>query len=179
MALSATMRKFAINLADSDRGIYEQLEWRVAQHPSENERFLVARVIARALEHAEGVDFSKDGLSDEDEPALHQKNLRGEWEAWIEVGSPTPDRLHKAAKKAPRVAVYSWRNVPALAEAIRERKVHKMEEIKLVALDEATLDGIAKTLDRQNTWELAISGGTLYLTAGPSTFELIPETIPL
>ena len=47
----------------------------------------------------------EDDISDEDEPAIHQKNLRGEWEAWIEVGSPTPDRLHKAAKKAPRVAV--------------------------------------------------------------------------
>ncbi|CAN5914877.1 YaeQ family protein [soil metagenome] len=179
MALSATMRKFAINLADSDRGVYELLEWRVAQHPSENVRFLAARVLARVLEHAEGVDFSKDGLSDEDEPALHQKNLRGEWQAWIEVGSPTPDRLHKAAKKAPRVVVYAWRNVQALADAIRERKVHKMDELKLVSLDEATLDEIGAKLDRQNTWELAVSGGTIYLTAGDSTFELTPEQIPL
>ncbi|HEY4058563.1 MAG TPA: YaeQ family protein [Kofleriaceae bacterium] len=179
MALSATMRKFAINLADSDRGVYEQLEWRVAQHPSENERFLVARVLARALEHAEGIDFSKDGLSDEDEPALHGKNLRGEWEAWIEVGSPTPDRLHKAAKKAPRVAVYAWRNVPALADAIRERKVYKMEDLKLVELDEATLDAIAQTIDRQNTWELAVTGGTIYLTVGASSFELTPQIISL
>ncbi|MDQ3301441.1 MAG: YaeQ family protein, partial [Myxococcota bacterium] len=43
------MRKFEIALADSDRGVYEQLEWRVAQHPSESERYLVARVLARAL----------------------------------------------------------------------------------------------------------------------------------
>ena len=44
MALTATMRRFEIELADSDRGVYEALDLRVAQHPSESERYLVARV---------------------------------------------------------------------------------------------------------------------------------------
>lgn len=179
MAQTATLRRFAINLADSDRGVYEELDWRVAQHPSENERFLVARVIARCLEHAEGVEFSKGGLSDEDEPAVLQKNLRGEWMAWIDLGSPSPDRLHKASKLAPRVAVYTWKNAAQLAEAIRERKVHRADDLKLVALPQDTLDAIAATVDRQNTWELAVSGGTIYLTAAGSTFELTPEIVPI
>lgn len=179
MAQTATLRRFAISLADSDRGVYEELDWRVAQHPSENERFLVARVIARCLEHAEGVEFSKGGLSDEDEPAVIQKNLRGEWMAWIDLGSPTPDRLHKASKLAPRVAVYTWKNTAQLADAIRERKVHRQDELKFVVLDQVTLDAIAATIDRQNTWELAVSGGTIYLTAGGKTFELTPELVPL
>src|SRR6185312_703169 len=68
MALPATMRKFEISLADSDRQIYEALDLRVAQHPSESERYLVARVVARALEHTDGLDFSKGGVSDDDEP---------------------------------------------------------------------------------------------------------------
>src|SRR5512138_3741435 len=69
MALPATMRKIQLALADSDRGIYEQLELRVAQHPSESDRYLVARVIARALEHGDGLEFSKGGVSDDTEPA--------------------------------------------------------------------------------------------------------------
>src|SRR6187401_2285766 len=107
MALPATMRKFEISLADSDRGVYESLELRVAQHPSESERYLIARVVARALEHAEGLEFSKGGVSDDEEPALVQRALRGDLVAWIEIGSPTPDRQHKASKAAPRVAVYA------------------------------------------------------------------------
>ena len=83
MALPATLRRFEIALADADREVYEQLDWRVAQHPSENERYLVARVIARALEHAEGVDFSRGGVSDDEEPAIVQRDLRGDWLAWI------------------------------------------------------------------------------------------------
>src|SRR5512140_1538568 len=110
MALPATLRKFEIALADSDREIYAELDLRVAQHPSESERYLVARVLARALEHAEGLEFSKGGVSDDTEPALVHRDLRGDLVAWIEIGAPTTERLHKAAKKSPRVVVYTWKD---------------------------------------------------------------------
>src|SRR5512140_1214150 len=118
MALPATLRKFEIALADSDRGVYEQLDWRVAQHPSENERYLVARVLARALEHGDGLEFSKGGVSDDDEPALVQRDLRGDLVAWIEIGTPSADRLHKATKASPRVAVYTWKDPARLVAEI-------------------------------------------------------------
>ena len=169
MALPATMRKFEISLADSDRQIYETLDLRVAQRPSESERYLVARVIARALEHAEGLEFSKGGVSDDDEPALVQRDLLGDLVACIEIGSPSPDRVHKASKAAPRVAIYAWKNPDQLAEAIRERKVHRDPE--LYALPAELLDGVAGTLDRTNRWDLAVTGGTLYLTIGGQLFE--------
>jgi uncharacterized protein YaeQ len=164
MALPATLRKFEIALADSDRGVYEQLDWRVAQHPSESERYLVARVIARALEHADGVEFSRGGVSDDDEPAIIQRDLRGDLQAWIEVGSPSPDRLHKAAKLAPRVAIYAWKNVEQLAAAIAERQVHRADELVLRALPPELLDAVAATLDRINRWDLSVTGGVLYLS---------------
>ena len=171
MALSATIRKFEIALADSDREVYEQLDWRVAQHPSESERYLVARVIARALEHAEGVEFSKLGVSDDDEPAIVQRDLRGDLQAWIEIGSPSPDRLHKAAKQAPRVAIYAWKNVEQLAAAIAERGVHRADELVLRALPAELLDAVAATLDRINRWDLSVTGGQLYLAVGTAQFE--------
>jgi uncharacterized protein YaeQ len=171
MALPATMRRFEIALADADRDIYETLELRVAQHPSESERYLVARVLARALEHAEGLEFSKGGVSDDEEPALVQRDLRGDWLAWIEVGAPSPDRLHKATKLAPRVVVYAWKSPEQLAAAIVERGVHRADAIELFEVDAAFLDGVAATLDRTNAWELAVTGGTTYLTIRGQLFE--------
>ena len=171
MALPATLRRFEIALADADRELYEPLDWRVAQHPSESERYLVARVIARALEHGDGVEFSRGGVSDDDEPAIVQRDLRGDLRAWIEVGSPTPDRLHKATKLAPRVAVYAWKNVEQLAEAIAERGVHRADEIALRALPVELLDGVVATLDRVNRWDLSVTGGVLYLAVGTAQFE--------
>jgi uncharacterized protein YaeQ len=179
MALPATMRKFEIALADSDRQVYESLELRVAQHPSESERYLIARVVARALEHAEGLDFSKGGVSDDEEPALVQRDLRGDLVAWIEIGSPSPDRLHRATKLAPRVVVYAWKSPDDLAAAIVERAVHRADRIELCALDPAFLDAAAATLDRVNRWDLAVSGGTLYLTIGEALHESTVRRVPI
>jgi uncharacterized protein YaeQ len=165
------MRRFELQISDSDRGVYEQLDLRVAQHPSESERYLVARVIARALEHGEGLDFCKGGVSDDTEPALVQKDLRGDWVAWIEIGTPSADRLHKASKLAPRVVVYLWKQIDQLVAAIAERGVHRADELELYALPEPFLDGIAATLDRVNRWELSMVGGTIYLTANGASFE--------
>lgn len=177
MALPATLRRFTINLAHADRELYETLEWRVAQHPSESERYLVARVIARALEHAEGMEFSKGGVSDDEEPAIVHKDLRGDWVAWVEIGSPSPDRLHKASKLAPRVVVYAWKNVDQLVDAIAEFEVHRREELELKQLSAELLDAVAATLDRNNTWDLSVTGGVLYLTIGGTLFEGTVEAV--
>ena len=104
MALTATLYNFTIELADVDRGVYESLTLKVAQHPSETEERLVTRVLAYCLEQAEGIAFSR-GISDPDEPAITVRDLTGTILAWIEVGAPDAARLHKASKAAPRVAV--------------------------------------------------------------------------
>ncbi|HEY0193251.1 MAG TPA: YaeQ family protein [Kofleriaceae bacterium] len=180
MALSSTIRKFEINLADTDREVYESLDWRVAQHPSESERYLIARVLARALEHAEGVEFSKLGVGDDEEPAIIQRDLRGDLQAWIEIGSPSADRLHKASKLAPRVAVYAWKNTDQLAAAIAERGVHRAQDLILRALPAELLDAVAATLDRLNRWDLSITGGVIYLAIGDKQFEgaVSPISLP-
>jgi uncharacterized protein YaeQ len=179
MALPATIRKFEIALADSDREVYEALDWRVAQHPSESERYLIARILARALEHAEGVEFSKLGVSDDEEPPIVHRDLRGDWRAWIDIGAPSPDRLHKASKLAPRVAVYAWKNVDQLAAAIAERGVHRADELVLRVLPVELLDGVAATLDRVNKWDLSVTGGVLYLAVGARQFEATVEHIAI
>ena len=170
MALQATMRRFEINLADVDRAKYETLELRVAQHPSESERYLVTRVLARVFEHAEGVEFAKLGVSDDTEPAIVQRDLRGDLRAWIEIGAPTADRLHKAAKASPRVAVYTWKSAAALREAIADRKVHKGDAIEIVEFNQDFVDGVATTLDRVNRWDISVTGGVIYLTINDQLF---------
>lgn len=178
MALTATMRRCTIALADSDRGHFVDLDLRVAQHPSETNISLVARLIVRALEDDEGLEFSR-GLAADDEPALWQHNLRGELVAWIEVGHPSPERLHKAQKACGRVAVYAWRKVAVLASEIFARKIHRAETLQLWALDETFLARVAETLDRNNKWTLSKSGGALYLDIDGALYESTVETVAL
>jgi uncharacterized protein YaeQ len=178
MALTATLRRYEITLSDSDRNVYESVEWRVAQHPSETDRYLAARVLARCLEHAEGLDFTK-GLDADDEPALWQKNLRGELQAWIEVGSPSMERLHRASKLGARLVVYAYQRPTELAKQIVEAKVHRRQELELRALDPAFLDRVSATLDRNNRWELSVAGGALYLTIGGKLHEGSAERVAM
>ena len=110
MALTATIYNLDIDLADSDRSVYETLALRVARHPSESPEYLVARVLAYAMEFTEGIEFSR-GICDPDDPAIAVRDLTGALRAWIDVGSPDAARLHKASKLAPRVAVYTHKDI--------------------------------------------------------------------
>src|SRR6202140_4427852 len=106
MTLTATIYNFDIELADSDRQVYESLSLRVARHPSESEEHLVARLLTYLLELTEGIEFSR-GISDPDEPTIAVRDLTGAIRTWIDIGTPDAARLHKASKTADRVAVYT------------------------------------------------------------------------
>ena len=169
MCLPGLLRRCAGARADAYRDVYETLELRSARHPSESDRYLVTRVLARLLEHDEGVDFGK-GLSEHDEPALWRRDLRGDALAWIEVGCPAAERLHRASKLCPRVAVYGWRLDPLLRE-LATATVHRKEQLALFAFEQAFLDRVVERLDKVNRWSLSVSGATLYLEVGGKLLE--------
>src|SRR5580692_306737 len=100
MALTATMHHVEVELSDVDRGVYESLDLRIARHPSESGRYLVTRLLAYCLSYEEGIAFSKGGLSSADEPPIAIRDATDTLLAWIDVGSPSAERLHKAAKAA-------------------------------------------------------------------------------
>src|SRR3982750_2169772 len=168
MALSATIYTFDIELADSDRGAYETLALRVAQHPSETPDYLVTRVLAYCLEFAEGIGFSK-GLSDPDDPAIAVRDLTGALQVWIDIGLPDPDRLHRASKAAPRVAVYSHKDPAQWAQKLLDAKIHRADKLEVFALDRAWLARIVQRLERRMQFSLARSEGEIYLTLGGET----------
>ena len=87
--------------------------------------------------------------------------------------------MHKASKAAPRVVVYAWKQPEQIADAIRERGVHRADAIELNALPVELLDAVAATLDRTNTWELSVTGGVLYLAIAGKTFEGAVQRLPI
>lgn len=165
MALSATIYHFEIDVSDVDRGVYQVLDLRLAQHPSETMRYMLARAIAYCLFYEEGIAFSK-GLSTTEEPALWVKNLQGNVTLWIDVGSPSHERLHKASKATPRVAVVTHHDPELLKRQLRGQGIHREAEIEIYALAPAFLDGIEAKIDRHTRWALVRNEGELYVTIG-------------
>lgn len=164
------MHVFEVRLADADRGVYDTLTLRVARHPSETAEFLVTRLLAYCLEHAEGIAFSK-GISDTDEPAITVRDLTGALQTWIEVGAPDATRLHKAAKAAPNVVVYVLKDIDAFVSRLAGERIHRGERVRLCAIDRDLLATLVERLDRRMDFDLAVSDGTLYLSLGDETLS--------
>lgn len=116
MAQAATMHVFDIRLADADRAVNETLTIRAAQPPSATADYLLTRLLAYCLEYTEGIAFAK-GLSNPDEPAVVVRDLTGVLQAWIEVGAPDAERLHRAAKAAPPCPK-GWESKPPVAASL-------------------------------------------------------------
>ncbi len=174
MALGATIFTFDIDLSDVDRNVYQSLNLRVAQHPSESPDYLVTRVLAYCLEHADGIAFSK-GLSDPDEPAVLVRDLTGQLQAWIDIGLPSAERLHRASKAAPRVAVYAHKDPAQWAAGLREAKIHRADALAVFAFNRAWLTQVVARLDRRMQWSLARSESEIYLTLGGVTLQTVLE----
>jgi len=170
VALSATVYHLQIELSDVDRGVYEALDLRLGRHPSETMRYLLTRVIAYCLCYEEGIAFTK-GLSTNDEPAIWVKDMQGALRVWIEVGSPSADRLHKASKASPRLVIFTHNDPELLQEAARERSIHKAASIEIYALDGAFLDALGAATDRNAKWTLVHTEGMLYVTSGTESFS--------
>jgi uncharacterized protein YaeQ len=169
---------FEIELADSDRNVYEQLELRVARHPSETSEYLLARVLAYCLEYTEGIAFSK-GLSAPDEPAITVRDLTGALRTWIEVGAPDGARLHRASKAAARVAVYAHRNADQLAARYASERIHRVESLELYALDSDWLATLATQLTRRMKISLTVAADHLYLSFGGASSTSVIERVPV
>ena len=168
MALGATIYTFDVDLADADRAVFESLALRVARHPSETEEYLVARVLAYALEFTEGIEFSR-GLADPDEPAILVRDLTGAVRSWIDIGTPDAARLHRASKAAPRVVVYTHKDPARLVASLTGERIHRVEALELYAVDRSLVTRLATRLERRMTWSLSVSERKLYLSTGGET----------
>src|SRR5665213_871206 len=168
MALSATIYTIEIDLADSDRGVYESLALRVPRHPSESEEYFVTRLLGYVLEYAEGIEFSR-GISDPDEPTIAVRDLTGVLKAWIEIGAPDAARLHKASKASPRVAVYTHKDPEQLVARLKGEKIHKADAVELWAVDRDFVSQLAARLDRRMSFSLSVTDHDLFLSIGSDT----------
>jgi uncharacterized protein YaeQ len=174
MALTATVLNFAIELVDIDRNVYDTLEFRLAQHPSENAQRVAVRVLARAMAHEENLEFGR-GLSHVEDPTLWSKGPQGQITHWVDVGGPSAQRLHRASKQADRVSVYTDKNLTSLKKEWMGERIHRSEDILLVLFDSKFTDALAEGVDRQNKWIVTINEGYLSVVFDNKSVDSEPE----
>ncbi|MEZ4865868.1 MAG: YaeQ family protein [Caldilineaceae bacterium] len=179
MALSATIYTLTIEVADVDRGVYTTLDLRLARQPSESAEYLFMRLVAYCLEYTEGIELT-EGVAAGDEPAVYVRDLTRQPVAWIEVGLPSAERLHRGSKAAGRAAVYTHRDVEQFLRQLAGKKIHQAEQIPVYELNTGFVKEVASRLERRSRLVIARTDGELYFTLGDFTVHtpLVQHQIP-
>ncbi|GAA4480619.1 YaeQ family protein [Microbacterium panaciterrae] len=170
MATGATIHTFDVQLADTDRGVYEDYSLRVARHPSETDAYMLTRLLAYGLEFTEGIAFS-EGLSSTEEPAIIVRDLTGRLTAWIEIGAPDAERLHHGSRLAERTVVYTHRDPAKVMAPWAGKRIHRSEDIRLFSFDPGFIEQAVPLLERRNTVTMTVTEHTLYLDLNGMTLS--------
>lgn len=170
MALPSTVYKASIQLSDLDRGVYETLQVTVAQHPSETEERLVARLLAYAIFYEPELAFTK-GICASDEPDLWLKGADGRVRLWVEVGLPEADRITKASRHSERIALLVCGRAIAGWYQQHLSKLQRVANLTVISIDQAFITRLVSQLQRSISWSITITEGTLYLAIDKETLE--------
>ena len=96
------------------------------------------------------------------------RDLTGRLRAWIDVGTPSPERLHRAAKLAPRVAGHVHKDhrqwLPDLVKAI-----DRADTLALHAFDPQMIRALVSRLDRRLSFALTVADGELFIAFADGT----------
>lgn len=165
MALSATIYKATLNIADMDRAYFAEHPMTLALHPSETEIRMMLRLVCFAFFAHEHLAFTK-GISTEDEPDLWQKSLSGEIELWIDFGQPDEKRIRKACGRSDKVLLVNYQ--PRAADVWwqqNEGKLRRFKNLKVLSLafDEAELLALA---NRSMELSATVQDEELFLSDG-------------
>ena len=172
MAIQATPYKVELNLTDMDRNLYDSLRFSMARHPSETAERWLARLLARALWHAEHIEFGR-GLANVDEPAVWEKSLDGRVLHWLEVGQPTAERMTWCSRRAERLSVLAYGSLRTWVGKELD-PVRALKNLNVVAISQESLSNLAQDLPRTINWSVIISDGDVFVTdeRGQHTLEL-------
>jgi uncharacterized protein YaeQ len=165
MALKATIKKATIHLSDMDRHYYDTIQLTIAQHPSENDRRMMIRLIAYILNASENLQFGK-GVSDEDEAAIWRVNYSDVIELWIELGQLDEKRLKKACNRAQQVKLYCYGSSVNTWWQQSESKLNQLNKLSVESFSEETSQALELLADRSMEFQVSIQDGQCWLTCG-------------
>ena len=174
MALASTLYDFQIALSNVDRGIDQQLSFKVARHPSETMERVWLRVLAYCWLWEDRLVFGP-GLGDPDAPDLETRDYTGLVTRWVRVGRADPARVQRAVDQNGSAKVCVLFDAPARMEAflaeVATEKLHRVSKATLAAIDPELLEALASEEARRVKLVVTLSGDHFYLDRDGSSFD--------
>lgn len=174
MALTATIYSLDTEISDVDRGTYVSLSVRMARQPSETLEFMLTRYLAYCLEYGQGIELT-EGIAAGESPAILVRDLTGRITAWIEVGLPDAQRLHRGSKLAGRAAVYTHRSVSMVLAELNGKRIHRADQIPVYSFGRGFVESIASAVKRRARITLSVTERHLYMDIDGQAFSTLVE----
>ena len=127
MSINSTVFKVSLQIADMQRNYYHDHLLTIARHASETDERMMIRLLAFVLHADEHLTFA-NGITENDEADIWQKNLIGNILLWIDVGLPDEKLIKKACNRAEHVYLYTYGG--RAADIWWEKNKSKMETFK-------------------------------------------------
>ncbi|MFB2814605.1 YaeQ family protein [Shewanella xiamenensis] len=177
MALKATVFKVNLQIADMDRGYYQDHQLTLAQHPSETDGRMMVRLLAFILNASETLSFTK-GLCVDDEPELWDKSLSGEVNLWIEFGQADEKWLRKASGRAKSVQLFTYggRSVPIWWKQ-NQAALERYKNLKVWNIAEESVTAMEALVSRTMSLQASISEGQVWLSGNEHSVLIEPEML--
>lgn len=172
MAIKATIFKADLQIADMERHYYQDHALTLARHPSETDERMMVRLLAFALHAHEYLEFGQ-GMTDDDEADLWQKDLTGAIELWIDVGLPDEKLIRKACGRANRVIVYTYGGRTAdMWFAQNSSLLERLRNLTVFNLPLESTRAIAKLAQRTMQLQCTIQDGQVWLSDGKESVQV-------
>ena len=175
MATKATVYRAELEISDIDRGYYATHSLTLAQHPSETDRRLMARLIAFVLFADERLEFGR-GLSNEEDPDLWRRDYTGNIESWIELGQPDESRIRRLCGRAQQVILINYSGNSAEAWWTKnESSLVRSKNLTVIDLDSSEVESATRFLQRTMRLQVMIQEGCCQLMCDNETVDVRPR----
>ena len=172
MALTATIFKATLQIADMDRNYYADHALTLARHPSETDERMMVRLLAFALHAQPGLIFGK-GLSAADEADIWQKDLTGTVDVWIDVGQPDEKAIRKACNRAREVFVYTYGGrISDTWWGQHRDALMRLDNLAVTSVALDTSRALAKLVQRTMQLHCTIQDGQIWIADGTATVQI-------
>jgi len=172
MAVKSTIFKAILQIADMERHYYQDHNLTLARHPSETDERMMVRLLAFALHAEEHLSFGQ-GLSNEEEADLWQKDLTGAIELWIDVGMPDERLIRKACGRARQVIVYCYGGRTAdIWYAQNSAQFARQKNLSIINLPLQTTQALAALAQRTMDLQCLIQDGQVSFSDANSSVQI-------
>jgi len=172
MAIKATIFKANLQIADMERHYYQDHALTLARHPSETDERMMVRLLAFALHAHEYLEFGQ-GMTNDEEADVWQKDLTGAIQLWIDVGIPDEKLIRKACGRATQVVVYCYGGrVAGMWFAQNRSQFERQKNLTIINLPPESTRELAKLAQRNMKLQCTIQDDQVWLSDGETSVQV-------